>query len=516
MTTLTPIVQWTSAFPLWRSVAETPIWMQRPVLLRFASDRFMEELASILQTKPNDLEAFVARPESFRERPAGAPPDWQGRPNSLKLYQPAHGHFYLVAASLVCRKLGLPDKVVNTAQQEKVSFVLRRVEGEGQESAWVNNPRTGKNWLPLEPGRQRMLVPSEELLPVFPITFPAEGRMRRVFVGLVPTSSRETFHAAGRLSPFAPSIDPRMEEFKARVVEPLNELNAQRIPDGASNVERQLLAQKQIEASLFLLLDLGEFLSRNLSSVWNSLYQGNPLAPGSPARSLYLLLDSRSADGIASWRSALRQAWDQWAEISGESGEPTKLAFNLRHSTLSGQELEAEVRKVVAAANLPLPPAASLPEVPKLDPSGALYCLRCVYQRPQCGPLRPDVISEPSEPFVLAAFFDPDAPARPIRIGLPVDTSLAGLRKFPKNVSFLMSEKLREQMSRATDLKKSLDGKLGSSESFEMGEICSFSIPVITICALVVMMVFVLLLNFVFWWLPLLRICLPINLKAKG
>ena len=45
--------------------------------------------------------------------------------------------------------------------------------------------------------------------------------------------------------------------------------------------------------------------------------------------------------------------------------------------------------------------------------------------------------------------------------------------------------------------------------------ICSFSIPIITICALIVLMIFVSLLNIVFWWLPFFRICLPILLPGK-
>ena len=42
------------------------------------------------------------------------------------------------------------------------------------------------------------------------------------------------------------------------------------------------------------------------------------------------------------------------------------------------------------------------------------------------------------------------------------------------------------------------------------GTICSFSIPIITICALIVLIVFVMLLNIIFFWLPFLKICFPI------
>ena len=52
-----------------------------------------------------------------------------------KLYQPAHGRFYLVATSLVCRLPGLPDHVVDTAKGERAAFVLRRLGADGTEEA---------------------------------------------------------------------------------------------------------------------------------------------------------------------------------------------------------------------------------------------------------------------------------------------------------------------------------------------------------------------------------------------
>jgi hypothetical protein len=154
--------------------------------------------------------------------------------------------------------------------------------------------------------------------------------------------------------------------------------------------------------------------------------------------------------------------------------------------------------------------------MPKLDPRpGTRYVLRCVFQRPNCGPLQPDVVSDPTDAFEIAAFFDFDAPARPIRITMPIDTSIAGLRKYRKNVGFLISNKLRQQMESITDLKKALDGQLDQPPQFDLGTICSFSIPIITICALIVLVIFLILLNIVFWWLPFFRICFPIKLKAS-
>jgi hypothetical protein len=87
------------------------------------------------------------------------------------------------------------------------------------------------------------------------------------------------------------------------------------------------------------------------------------------------------------------------------------------------------------------------------------------------------------------------------------------MRQFSKNVGFVMSNQLRAQVGRVRDAKKALDGELGQEQSFDLGVICSFSIPIITIVALLLLMIFVVILNLVFWWLPFFRICLPAAVK---
>jgi hypothetical protein len=42
------------------------------------------------------------------------------------------------------------------------------------------------------------------------------------------------------------------------------------------------------------------------------------------------------------------------------------------------------------------------------------------------------------------------------------------------------------------------------------GLVCSFSIPIITICALILLIIFVKLLDMVFFWMPFFQICLPL------
>lgn len=175
------------------------------------------------------------------------------------------------------------------------------------------------------------------------------------------------------------------------------------------------------------------------------------------------------------------------------------------------------------------------PEVPaaSIAPGNALsgsFVIRCIYERPTCGPLQKDIVSPPSELFELAGFFDSDAPARPIRIGLPIDTSPAGLRKFDKNTAFVMSDILCGQVKRMKGITlldlilsllpwpfyKGLSVPDKGPCANGMGTICSLSIPIITLCALIVLMIMVALLDFVFKWMPFLMICFPIpGMKAK-
>ncbi|HWE04967.1 MAG TPA: hypothetical protein VG326_21345 [Tepidisphaeraceae bacterium] len=156
------------------------------------------------------------------------------------------------------------------------------------------------------------------------------------------------------------------------------------------------------------------------------------------------------------------------------------------------------------------------------------FLIRCIFDRPNCAPFDPPIVSDPSVPFKLAGFFDPDAPARPIRIALPIDTSPAGLRKFDKNTAFVMSDILCGQVRRAKGLgfvdlvlsvlpwpfHKDLDvpdtGPCTGDKGLALGMICSFSLPIITICALIMLLIMVTLLDIIFSWLPFFVICFPL------
>ena len=275
----------------------------------------------------------------------------------------------------------------------------------------------------------------------------------------------------------------------------------------------------RIEASQFLLLDLVDILARHVPALWAALQQGTRPGPNALADA-YRLLDETVAGGpsAVSWRRALLDAYVQRERIWGDKDEAPTLGIDLRTSAMTPGLLRT--RLVAALPSTPATPGEEVPEgfeSPKLDPRpGVRYVVRCVYRRPRCGPLRPDVTSDATVPFAIAPFLDPDAPARQVHIAMPLDTSIAGLRKSPKNVRIMVSRELQSQIQRVTDLNKTLKGELQDGEPLDLGLICSFSLPIITICALVVLMIFVIVLNLAFWWLPFFKICFPVPVKGKS
>lgn len=178
-------------------------------------------------------------------------------------------------------------------------------------------------------------------------------------------------------------------------------------------------------------------------------------------------------------------------------------------------------------------PQPSLATVTPTDMREGWYVMRLVYERPDCHPFESSVLSAPSVPFQMAGFFDPDAPARPIRIGLPVDISPAGLRKFDRNTVFMMSDMLCGHLDRFKgitfgDLVLSVlpwpfhkdfnvkDKGPCKQNGDALGVMCSLSIPIITICALILLTIIVSLLDFIFRWLPLFVVCFPLpGFKAR-
>lgn len=483
-------VQWVTAAPLWPTAQHDRAVMQRPVILRFTNDQFMDELIAELAARPQDLRArsVTDSKPSYRER---APGEDSPTTEHLKLYQPAHGHFYLVASSLVCRLPGLPDHGIDRGHDESAGFVIRRLDPTSHELALIGKG-AARTWRHV--ARPDTLASGEELLPMFPLGLGEPGRRRRLHAGVIPVARQDDLQTAPIESteavPLAKSPDDLLEGINARVAHAIELLQTAVPPQEGL----------EVETSRFILLDLADFLHRELTSVWNAIASGAAKPTGAQGALVTLLVQQHVEGGAGpTLADALQTAWREATTIVAGGGG--SLTWNLRRAAT---DLPGKLKTALADAlhevigPEPVPPTST-------TVANTFYVLRCVYRRQHCGPLKPDVLSTASEPFTLAAFFDPDAPARPIRISLPLDPSIAGLRKFRKNVTVALSAAMRQKLAKTGGLK---DDKLDQSPEFDCAGL-SFSIPTITICAMVLLFVMLGLLNLIFWWLPFVKICLP-------
>ncbi len=173
------------------------------------------------------------------------------------------------------------------------------------------------------------------------------------------------------------------------------------------------------------------------------------------------------------------------------------------------------------------------PKPPQKDNSGGWFVIRCVFEAPNCGPFNPALLSESTVPFKMAATYDPDAPGRPINIPMPLDITPAGLRKHQKNANFMISDMLCGKLRGARkttlgDLVLSVlpwpfhkdlpePGNANCSKGgIGFGMMCSLSIPIVTLCAMILLTIMVTLFDIFFRWLPFFFLCLPIpGLKGK-
>jgi hypothetical protein len=530
-------VQWLTPPPLWDepAIRSDRARLRRPALLRFATDDFIESLQATLAQTPTRLKEFIARYETWRAPAAGLTAEQSGGP--LTLYQPLHGRFYLLGAALTCRVPGFPDHGVKPDQDERVGFVLRRLPAAGDtaatEYAWIDDPQ---GWIPAASDR---LIEGEQVLPLFPLAFGTNGGRRRLFAGVIPTGHRETY-TAGR-SRAAPALagvaapttdpDPRRVEFQRAVVDPWAAMLDwyDRTLAGAPKAA-DLSSIEQSDA--LLLLDFASFLEQQIPPAWSAITASVRPAPG-PLRDLYdalgVALTNAHTGTLMTLRAALIACHVKQQELEDASfagAQPPTLPAGVPwvHLYEPGVRVLMEpktARPIVGliAAALPSQPATPLAaRAPAMAPSApgtaAQFIARCVYERPRCPPPSA-LLSEASEPFRLASVFDPNAPARPVQVALPLDTTPAALRKYDKNVAFLISDELAKQLNRVKGIKQLMDGDVDDA-GIGLGMICSLSIPIITLCAFFVLMIFIMLLNIVFWWMPFFKICFPVPvLKGK-
>jgi hypothetical protein len=588
-------IKWVKPQPLW-AFEDTD--MSRPWLAQFKDDRFLPSFLDLMAGKvvgqtPADLHQTV---------PDKTDIDGKGT-MQLKLYQPLHQRYYLVTGSLICRQFGMPDRTVVRKNGEKTSFVLRRTvkdaQGNPVEQGWVNDG-PNKGWQPLKDEQKRLVLirKDEQRLPLHPVKVGMINQaptniQRKVYYGYIPVDGREKYlmqrddtaqaiqDAIDHPPAGGPISDPRIDQVRTQVFEPWrglyvdskgNKLDSQHTP--GTDAQRLI--------SLYLIVDLGDFLKNNLPSVLDAVTNDRTNLPDNQQHTnahRQALLDELNkifldaTSGQIKLAAAIKDLQDSSKLAQAEADSPT-LTYNVydaireyaiadlpagkfidpyhgdhqdaptippptdgvyrvhvRATHQNGAETKVyyladdgpfhklvqdalDEEKTEKKSNnkqwLNVPPEVE--DMIKNDPpDGDVYYLRLVYEYGDgCV-----VLSDLSEGFTFARPFDPDAPARHIRIELP-SIKPKDLRKFKRGVGMQSSCELNK-LTNLLSLDNVMNGNISAQTctSVELAMICSFSIPIITLVAFIVMFIFLVLLNIIFWWLPFIRICFPVPKPSR-
>ena len=115
------------------------------------------------------------------------------------------------------------------------------------------------------------------------------------------------------------------------------------------------------------------------------------------------------------------------------------------------------------------------------------------------------VWTRPSPPFEIVPWYE-SGETPPTVVELPAPTA-EFMKNLKPNVAFKVPEEIQKFMS-GLKLDALTEGKKPGSK-LGFGMICGFSIPILTICAFIVLQIFLVLFHILFWWLPFIRICIP-------
>jgi len=469
--------------------------------------------------------------DDWRARLAARRSTRRGRADGvMELSQPLHRRFHLVLLEAVCREPGFPR--VDPEKLVGMGLVLRR-ESRGGPRGWMREAGQGRGWLPLtgaealdpDPAAAAALSPegapraaralerllaerrgtaprlAEEIAPLF--VAPPEvcaARRRTILYGLVPVTSAETTPARPPLENLSNAEDRRLtDHFSVHL-----KARAERAMPRAGQVLDPAWRPLDLSAATGDDRRLHRFalLLRQLSTELGAFGEGEA-AGRLRARLDALRLPMRlDRFGRPTETLGVAEYCAQAVEILvGEAPNPSGLTMPWRWPEIGQAEEDALLS--LARACLTERYAEIAPEQPKFDDDAARYRVRAfcrVAGHDDCPPKL--VWSAASEPFRIRPWWDSDAP--PARVSLP---DIAQARQVKPGVAFAMPPALANLLQ--ADMKKLKDGEKSGGGSMEIGWLCCFSIPIITICAFIVLNIFLSLFNIIFQWLLWIRICLP-------
>ncbi len=464
---------------------------------------------------------------------------WQDAP-TLRL--PMHRSFYIAACELACSVPGQPAydprKVVSGG------LVIRRLVNGQAPQRWMLADGRALGWVPLsgeqaidpdaEPDlarrlQQRGLLPrrtpepaatGEAVAPMHTLLVrrrDAQGveRSHTLLWGYVPLSgsARETAEAT------VPGVAEGGPDFGAELAWPLGTQGARAWQPGDGLLVRQGVGSAALADWVEMLLvrhritdardDDNTGLRNLLAQIRFVPYESNRRpqdyagVPDSARGESVLAWLARSADALQAWLSQVASG----SLSASNSRLPAGAAPGQRNDDLYLSESQASGLRqllVLRSARATARSEVGL-QLPRFGPGDdQRFILQpfvrwlddCGCERISWGPA--------SLPFRVAAPLDPQA-QRPTTVVLP---SLSDLKRgMPNGLTLLAPQSLANVLRK---IKPAMPPEAGGPGN--RAGVCwsfSFSLPVITICAMVLLMVIVSLLNLLFFWLPWAMLSLP-------
>jgi len=472
---------------------------------------------------------------------------------ALRLYQPVQRLFHLAVLEAWCDIPGTPR--VNPKEVLGAGMVLRRVQGSRREG-WMRAGGRPRGWVALEriggadadpkadarlrrrltgvAGIDRQLAAhadadsrlEEAIIPLY-VAPPevCQAADKTLFYGVIPTVSSELAEARPEfMPPGDDSFGPRSAFFRDHLAGALRGLktdfpfpgetlaagwlDAAEAPGTsapAGVTATQWVQLKNPDSTDARRLRAFIQLLRQLGSEFNAFEEGEDTA-----ELVGRLKATRLSMKLRSGETAARQieAWDFLKKAS---------AILLARESLPAPEMpeywpalstaDAEGLADALHAAMLTRFAAMQDKAGRYDEPDARYVLRA-FLRLKCplgGPPRM-VWSAESPAFAIAPWYESDGSVTPARIPLPDPADRALLKSLKPNVAFVVPPALQNLLGgKAGDL---LEGK-GGIAGAGLAWICSFNIPIITLCAFLVLNIFLGLFNLFFGWLFAIKICLP-------
>jgi hypothetical protein len=512
---------------------------RRVAIHRYLDPGFVAQFQADVARAPSRNAALLAWEEEDRM------PAAQG--GLLKLRRPVHRTFHVVAWEASCKLPTAPAGQPPVAPEkiESAGFVVRTTRDGATQGFQIVGGRP-QGWSRVEEGgdpdaaRQvkalglvpRAATPSpgytgEETFPLHPLPVQDGNATHTLLYGYLPIGGGDFVPPAAPASDTGPDLPEDLTwpfglADRSNGPPPAYSFDAQisggEIDQRLAAVLRVLLGRYQLadtpawsdpaNAPLVGILDGLAFSTAPMGDLAGQALRDWAAAHPAGITLGRLLRDTKSAQALL---TAVAKA-----DPSGRVKLPAGLALpGDAGNLLIGETVAARLRAALRLrlAQAVATSAADLP-VPKLisGPNGRYTLV------PFLRTIRPDGCERvhwgsPSAPFAVAAAFDPEA-ARPLLIEMP---DLSDARKgLARGANFDMPPSLANLMNNLNSsaaTQSMMTGAGGSTSGLNLRFLCSFSLPAISICAMLMLSITLNLLNIVLGWMAWVKICLPLPAK---